>query len=1238
MDSRPVVPDGDRSQLLMTRTPVVALAVAALLAAAGAAHSADRAALRYPVVDLKRTTPTGPAYVADRIEIQVARGAAASLSARAVHAVAAARPHLERLGLAEADRVAANLGAWFEPEFAGETPPAEGSGARDFTTFYIVHLPDGADVPAALASFRAASGIASADPIAVLPVSAVPNDSLWSTSYWFDQLSGHDIHAPAAWDVTTGDTSVVVAILDTGILPYHPDLGGTTAGLFGQIWHNWAEQGGTPFVDDDGNGFVDDTWGWDFVANQPVATGEDGRDEDNDPNDFAGHGTLVAGIVGALTDNTIGVTGTAWNVRLMAVRIGWSDFGAPLGLVDMSYVAQGIRYATRNGASVINCSFATLNQSGLYAAVDDAIANGVTIVAASGNGGAPHELADREDVIAVAATDANDVVAGFSNLGSFVDLSAPGVQLTSTFVAHLAPDSIGERQPTYAANMSGTSFAAPQVTGAVALLQAHQKQLGRPPLPPMGALLRLRETADDISAENPGAFGYGTGRLNLFRALTDPPGSRVSRATAATIGPPVVLPGTSGNARLAYATSDRHVVIVDATSGDTLALAALGGTPARQLAAADLGGGRGVGLFVGTTNGKVYGFDANGVALAGWPKSGAGPAYSLDGGPALGDLDGDGVLEVVCGSADGSVFAWHANGATVAGFPVSLDATGVDLPVALAPVDTFPGAEIVAITNGGDVHVLAGDGSEIGGWPQHVTGVPVAPLVTALGLVKKTAVIVSEGTLLHAFAPDGSTVWTATLPGSALQDPAASDLDGDGSDEILVPTFSPAALAVYDSTGTPWTARGFPASLPAVPDGPVVVGPLRPGGKATALLMSGGALMAFTDSAVTLARFPEPGGAGKFPEIAELEADGQSEIAAGSGVDSLLYVYAAGPGTWGTLASSWPAVRANDARTGSRLYAPAIPPRDDIPPAAILNLAAKWAPTDSVALTWTAPGDNGLTGRAASYELRVTADSASATNFALGSRTDLPAPDTSGTLEHFTFQTGAIGTRLFMVLRAHDAAGNVASPSNVAALTTPGAPSLVVTSLAIAALGDSTVSLKWSAPPGSWKYDLRYGPAPLDTVTFGAAANRRDVLASGAATDTVTIRSLEPGTTWWFALRTIGLTGGQGPISNTVKASVPVGGALRGRVGIALAARGNPARVPAVFDWQGGGAGVIPEITIYDLSGRKVRRIPLPGGRFGGSVQWNGRDDDQRAVPAGLYFARLACGSFHAQARVVLLP
>ena len=125
----------------------------------------------------------------------------------------------------------------------------------------------------------------------------------------------------------------------------------------------------------------------------------------------------------------IGAAGTVWNTRLMALRVGWSEPGATYGAVDMSFAAEAIRYATRNGATVINCSFETQNLSGLAAAAQAATQAGITIVSAAGNGGTPnHALGDREAVIAVAATESTDEVWNFSNTGPYVDLAAPSLR------------------------------------------------------------------------------------------------------------------------------------------------------------------------------------------------------------------------------------------------------------------------------------------------------------------------------------------------------------------------------------------------------------------------------------------------------------------------------------------------------------------------------------------------------------------------------------------------------------------------------------------------------------------------------------------------------------------------------------------------------------------------------------------------------------------------------------------
>src|SRR5262249_9600881 len=156
-------------------------------------------------------------------------------------------------GLARLDQTLAAFGARIRPEFRGEVAPTSGSNAPDFTAYFLIDLPAGADLAGALDRFRQLAEVQAASPIGVTAVSAVPNDSLWAISWHFDQPSGLDIHAPEAWDITRGDTSIVVAIIDTGLIPYHPDIGGSTPGSRGQIWTNAVEANGQPGVDDDGN-------------------------------------------------------------------------------------------------------------------------------------------------------------------------------------------------------------------------------------------------------------------------------------------------------------------------------------------------------------------------------------------------------------------------------------------------------------------------------------------------------------------------------------------------------------------------------------------------------------------------------------------------------------------------------------------------------------------------------------------------------------------------------------------------------------------------------------------------------------------------------------------------------------------------------------------------------------------------------------------------------------------------
>jgi subtilisin family serine protease len=1121
------------------RAIVAALVALAFATGARAARLDD-----LPRFDPARAAETVPGWRPDRVEVRLRPEAARALVPAGARTERPARP-IRAPGLAGLDALAAASGIAFEPEFVGERPPEPGADAPDLTAWWLAHLPPGLDLAEALTRLRALPEVERAEPIAVLPVARVPDDSLWSAATWFYQPSRRDVRAPEAWDLGVADSGAVIAVLDTGVLPYHPDLGGTVAGLTGNLFVDRAERGGIAGVDDDGNGYVDDVSGWDFVdlaSGTGVAVGEDWDVPDPDPNDYAGHGTIVAGIAAALTDNGIGVAGTAWNARLLPLRMGWSTLSNPLGLVDMSFAAQALLYAARTGATVANCSFATLDQGGLVDAARVALRAGVTIVCAAGNNGQPQDLGLVPDVLSVAAVDANDVVAAFSNQGAWVDVAAPGVAMRSTSVAHPGTDSLGARQPAYAASLSGTSYAAPLVAGGVALLQSHRRAQGLAPLAPLDVVLRVRDTAHDIADLNPPGTLAGTGRLDLERLLADPPTSYARRAGATSVGPAAVLPRASGGVTLVQPMGNQRVLLLDGASGDTLRVVSLGGRPARQVAAADLGPGLGIGVFVGLANGLVAGLDSRGDPLPGWPAGPGGVFKQFAGGPALGDIDGDGALDVVCGSSDGEVWAWGADGQVKPGFPLTPDGNPVNAPVALAQLDASPGLEIVAATDAGAaagaLHVFDGAGAQRAGWPAGAfTASPQAPVVARFTPGSEPAIVVSAGTALTAYRPDGSVRFSAAFSagGAAAGDPALADLDADGALDIVAGSTAP-AIEAFDSTGTPLAALGWPRATGGLPVGSPIVGRFLPGARQGVLAFCGTALLAVDDSARTVARFPMPGGAGQRPTFADVDADGATEVVAGTGPDSIVYVYDAGPGTHGTP-MAWPTPRGGFARAGSA-DGPGLSPEDDLGPAAVADLRADSAGATSVRLAWTAPADPGGAGLAA-YELRV-------------------------------------------------AAAPIATESDFAAAT-------VVPGL---------------AAPGS--------PGAAEAFTVGGLAGR---------------------TTYWFALRATDARGNPGALSNSAGARTTLGRPLDGRVGVAVASRAQPSRLPVEFLWQGAAeaAGTPQFLRLYDLAGRLVRTLAL-GTQADGSVTWNGRDEAGGLVPAGLYFARLTSGSFHAQARVVLLP
>jgi subtilisin family serine protease len=298
-------------------------------------------------------------------------------------------------------------------------------------------------------------------------VETIPNDPVFAQQWgWKNTLVNDDpmasVNATFAWDKTTGRFTVVVADIDSGVDYTHPDLGLN-------IWTNPSEAGVkcSDGVDNDADGYVDDCRGWNFWSNT------------NDPMDDNGHGTHVAGTIGALTNNALGVAGANWDVQIMPLK-----FTDANGNGTTALAVQALDYAVAHGATISNNSWGTTGfDPALLDAIKRAEAAGHLFITAAGNSGSdddttpfyPCSFSQADpvnnpnpptNIICVGATDANDFLAGFSNYGvATVQLGAPGVGILSTWP-----------NQSYA-SLDGTSQAAPHVTGGAALLKACKTSL-----------------------------------------------------------------------------------------------------------------------------------------------------------------------------------------------------------------------------------------------------------------------------------------------------------------------------------------------------------------------------------------------------------------------------------------------------------------------------------------------------------------------------------------------------------------------------------------------------------------------------------------------------------------------------------------------------------------------------------------------------------------------------------------
>jgi len=375
-----------------------------------------------------------------------------------------------------------------------------------------VKLPKGLSVKDAIMQYMSDPNVEYAEPNYLIKVSdRIPNDAyfgkqwaLLNTGQFANSTPGADISVPKAWDISTGDKDIIIAVIDSGIDYNHPDL-------VGNIWTNLGETNCSDGIDNDGNHYVDDCKGWNFVGNN------------NDPMDDYEHGTHVAGIIGAIGNNSIGVAGVMWNVKLMPLKIigadGTGDVAKEIASIDyvISLRNRGLNIKAINASFSRSGDFSTPEQQALTSANEA----GLLFITAAGNGGGPfcddgnannNDLSpcypasyNLPNIISVAATDRNDTLASFSNFGSSsVHVAAPGAFILST-----VPTSILLNGYDF---LYGTSMATAYVSGFTGLLYSYYTFFT--PSQIRGMIMRYVDEKSTLESI------YSKGRINAYKTMS----------------------------------------------------------------------------------------------------------------------------------------------------------------------------------------------------------------------------------------------------------------------------------------------------------------------------------------------------------------------------------------------------------------------------------------------------------------------------------------------------------------------------------------------------------------------------------------------------------------------------------------------------------------------------------------------------------------------------------------------
>ncbi|MCI0538487.1 MAG: tandem-95 repeat protein, partial [Verrucomicrobiales bacterium] len=685
------------------------------------------------------------------------------------------------------------------------------AGNSVFENLALVKLKDTVGLAAALAHFRRLPGVVYAEPNFRLHIAQstaaekLPNDfdfgKLWSLQNTGQTggTNGAGLQAPEAWGYGTGSRRVKVAVIDTGIDYFHPDL-------VDNIWVNDEIPGNGE--DDDHNGYIDDVHGYDFVT------------DDSDPLDDHSHGTHIAGIIGAVGNNRIGISGICWNVTLIALKC-FDETGS----ATIDDVVESIHYAIENGANIINASWGNAERSrALEEAIAEADRAGLLVVAAAGNDNSDTLFypAVYPQVISVAATDQNDRRARFSNYGPRVDISAPGELIYSTL-----PDT---RYDLY----SGTSMAAPHAAGLAALVLANHPEFSNRDLANI-----LRNSVDPIAPDKP----VGTGRINAVKAMRiDTPLPFVALDLPASLRGVIPIRGSARGTNFASYTLDYgtgvdpkdwlqvHSSTVPVDRGllfeklDTPHLAE--GTYTFRLTSENTSGHISTERVVVAVANVHIDFPLNNDVLR------AGDRLSI-----RGSVFGEGRTYHLEYGQGANPTSWTGTGITLAngGMQQVLDGVLATWDTSVLKKNEFYTLRLTGVAEGRTIgeHLVRSiyfDGQLKPGWPQYlpITGefptndwraITVADLA---GDGSEELVLVDPGNIdgrvarLLVYGFDGTLLWARDLgAGDPYWDvPVVGDMDGDGRQEIFVDTGDKGELFGFHFDGTPLSGN-WPVHLDA---------------------------------------------------------------------------------------------------------------------------------------------------------------------------------------------------------------------------------------------------------------------------------------------------------------------------------------------------------------------------------------------------------------------------------------